>query len=261
MFDPITRLKKRLGEGQILIGSGIYFTDPQASEALADSFDFLWYDMEHSGMSLEALRNHLMVARTKNKPTIVRVTASGTPFIKPVLDAGGSGIVVPQVRTANELATAVRWTKYPPEGKRGIGAERATRWGMGIDQCVPRANKNSMVVSMMETVEAGEAIEELMNVPGVDAFFFGGHDYSASAGFTGTASEPPVVEKLDSIQRTIRERRMPSGIVTFDTKQIPQRLDQGFRMIGIGFDTTLLIRALSDALADAGRPVQESMWW
>ena len=77
MFDPIARLKKRLAEGQILIGSGIYFTDPQASEALADSFDFLWYDMEHSGMSLEALRNHLMVARTKNKPTIVRVTASG----------------------------------------------------------------------------------------------------------------------------------------------------------------------------------------
>jgi 2-keto-3-deoxy-L-rhamnonate aldolase RhmA len=131
---------------------------------------------------------------------------------------------------------------------------------MGIEQCVPLANRNSMVVSMMETVEAGEAIEELMQVPGVDAFFFGGHDYSASAGYPGTASEPPVVERLNAVQRKLRERRMPSGLVTFNTKDIPQRLEQGYRMIGLGFDTTLFIKACADALAAAGRPIQDSTW-
>ena len=255
-------LKEKLARDEPTYGIWGTIDAPVVTEMAARmGGDWVVIDAEHGYLDMRNVMEHIRVANLANVPILVRIAEIQEGLIKRIMDIGADGIVVPQVRTANELATAVRWTKYPPEGKRGIGAERATRWGMGIEQCVPRANKNSMVVSMMETVEAGEAIEELMNVPGVDAFFFGGHDYSASAGFTGTASEPPVVEKLDSIQRTIRERRMPSGIVTFDTKQIPQRLDQGFRMIGIGFDTTLLIRALSDALADAGRPVQESMWW
>ena len=255
-------LKEKLARDEPTYGIWVTMDAPVVTEMAARmGVDWIVIDAEHGYLDMRNVMEHIRVANLANVPILVRIQEIQEGLIKRIMDIGADGIVVPQVRTASELATAVRWTKYPPEGKRGIGAERATRWGMGIEQCVPRANKNSMVISMMETVEAGEAIEELMNVPGVDAFFFGGHDYSASAGYAGTASEPPIVEKLDSIQKKLRARRVPSGILTFDTKDIPRRLEQGYRIIGIGFDTTLLIKALSDALADAGRPVQESMWW
>jgi hypothetical protein len=32
-------------------------------------------------------------------------------------------------------------------------------------------------------------------------------------------------------------------------------------MIGLGFDTTLFIKAAAEALADADRPVRDSAWW
>ena len=255
-------LKEKLARDEPTFGIWVTMDAPVVTEMAARmGVDWVIIDAEHGYLNMNDVMEHIRVANLANVPILVRIEEIQEGLIKRIMDIGADGIVVPQVRTANELATAVRCTKYPPDGKRGIGAERATRWGMGIEQCVPRANKNSMVISMMETVEAGEAIEELMNVPGVDAFFFGGHDYSASAGYPGTATEPPIVEKLDAIQKKCRERRMPTGIVTFDTSDIPRRIDQGFRVIGIGFDTTLLIKALSDALADAGRPVQESTWW
>ena len=69
--------------------------------------------------------------------------ANGRVKTGQIMDVGADGIVVPHLRTAAQLAEAVSFAKYPPEGTRGIGAERATRWGAGIEKCVPRANESS----------------------------------------------------------------------------------------------------------------------
>ena len=255
-------LKAKLARDEPTYGLWVTMDSPSITEIAARmGFDWIIIDAEHGYLDMRNVMEHIRVANLSGVPCLVRVAEAQEGLIKRIMDIGADGIVVPQVRTVEELRMAVAFTKYPPEGKRGIGAERATRWGMGIEQCVPRANNNSMVISMMETVEAGEAIEELMNVPGVDGFFFGGHDYSASAGFAGTASEPPIVEKLNAIHQKVRARRVPSGVVTFDSKDVPQRVQQGFSMIGLGFDTTLFIKAAAEALADAGRPVRDSAWW
>ena len=255
-------LKAKLARDEPTFGIWITMESPSISEMSARmGFDWIVIDAEHGYLDMKNVMEHIRVANLANVPILVRIAEIQEGLIKRIMDIGADGIVVPQVRSASELAKAVELAKYPPEGKRGIGAERATRWGHGILQCVPRANRNSMVISMMETVEAGEAIEDLMNVPGLDGVFFGGHDYSASSGYPGTATEPQVVEKLNEIQAKVRNRRMTSGIVCFDTGDVAKRIEQGFRFIGLGFDTTFLIKAACDALAAAGRPVPESNWW
>ena len=220
MFDPITRLKKRLGEGQILIGSGIYFTDPQASEALADSFDFLWYDMEHSGMSLEALRNHLMVARTKNKPTIVRVTASGTPFIKPVLDAGGS--------------------------QRGFGPLIPTNYGRdeGGADYAERANAGIYVAVMLETAEALEAIDEIVAVPGLDGVVIGPWDLSAALGLLGQVEHPTLVGAMEKIIARARAAGLSVGSgMPVDADFAAQQAGRGVQLLQVGGDIAYAIKS------------------
>ena len=253
MFDPITRLKKRLGEGQILIGSGIYFTDPQASEALADSFDFLWYDMEHSGMSLEALRNHLMVARTKNKPTIVRVTASGTPFIKPVLDAGGSGIVVPQVRSVEEVRQVVADCRYPPLGQRGFGPLIPTNYGRdeGGADYAERANAGIYVAVMLETAEALEAIDEIVAVPGLDGVVIGPWDLSAALGLLGQVEHPTLVGAMEKIIARARAADLSVGSgMPVDADFAAQQAGRGVQLLQVGGDIVYAIKS-ADQMVNA----------
>ena len=254
--------KDKLNRDEPAFGVWLTLEAPSITEmACRMGFDWIVIDAEHGYLDMKNVMEHIRVANLSNTTILVRIAEIQEGLIKRIMDIGADGIVVPQVRTAEDVATAVRYTKYPPEGKRGIGAERSTRWGQGILQCVPRANQNSLVVPMMETVQAGDAIEEILDVPGVDAMLFGGHDYSASAGYPGTASEPQVIDRIMEVQRRIRARQVPCGIVVFEREDIARRREEGFRMIGLGFDTTLLIQAASQALETAGRSVPESAWW
>src|SRR5258707_7093646 len=103
MFESIIRFRQKLQAGQLCLGPAITMADPLITEALADSVDFVWLDLEHAPMGAEAVKGHLLAARSKAIPAIVRVPGSGTPFIKPILDAGAEGVVVPQIRSVAEV--------------------------------------------------------------------------------------------------------------------------------------------------------------
>jgi len=117
--SPVAAFRAKMAGGEICIGASITLTDPHATDALGDSVDFFWIDLEHSMMSAEALGGHFLAAKARSRPALVRVPGSGTPFIKPVLDAGADGIIVPQVRSAAEVQDVVNSCRYPPLGERG----------------------------------------------------------------------------------------------------------------------------------------------
>ena len=96
--------------------------------------------------------------------------ASGTPFIKPVLDAGASGIVVPQVRSVEEVQQVVADCRYPPLGQRGFGPLIPTNYGRdgGDVEYAERANAGIYVSVMIETAEALDALDQIVAVPGLD---------------------------------------------------------------------------------------------
>jgi 2-keto-3-deoxy-L-rhamnonate aldolase RhmA len=109
-----------------------------------------------------------------------------------------------------------------------------------------------MVIPFMETVAAGEAIDAILEVPGVDAIFFGPADYSASAGYLGEWEGPCVAERLLAIKDRIRARGVPCGIMSTDIGNAQMRKEQGFQMIGVGSDTGLLIRSSLEAMKALG---------
>ena len=200
MYEAIAAFRKRLEAGELLMGSGVYMTDPQSSEALADSVDFLWFDQEHNTMSLEALRGHLMVARNRSTPGIVRISAIDTPFIKPVLDAGADGVVAPQVRTVEEVRRLVDDCRYPPLGRRGLGPLVPSNYGrlMG-PEFVSSSNANIFVAVMIETAEAVESIDDILAVPGLDSIVLGPGDLSTSLGVMRQVNHPTVVAAMEKV--------------------------------------------------------------
>src|SRR5262249_44887755 len=175
-------------------------------------------------------------------------------FIKRALDVGAEGILVPQVQDAAEVERAVRFAKYPPWGVRGVGGERATTWGLDLLAATQAADRETLVIPLMETVAAGEQIDAILDVRGVDAVFFGPADYSASAGHLGQWEGPGVAEQLLQIKDRIRARGVPCGVMSTGVANAQLRREQGFRMIGLGSDTGLLIRASVEAMKALGVP-------
>jgi 2-keto-3-deoxy-L-rhamnonate aldolase RhmA len=243
MFDPVARFRQRLAQGQILAGAGIYLTDPKASEALADTFDFLWYDLEHSPMSMEALCAHLMVARGKNKPAIVRVGGSDTPFIKPVLDAGAHGIVVPQIRSAAEARRVIDDCRYPPVGRRGFGPLIPTSYGRrGGPEYVERANAQLFVSAMIETAEALAEIDQIVALPGLDSVVLGPWDLSGSLGHLGEVGHPEVVAALERVIASAKAAGLSVGSgMPADPEFAALQVRRGVQWLQMGGDCGYLV--------------------
>jgi 2-keto-3-deoxy-L-rhamnonate aldolase RhmA len=249
-------LKRKLVQHETTLGMWVTLESPSITEiAVALGFDWVVIDAEHGHLDFKEVQDHVRVTRDTATTPLVRVQEIEQGLIKRVLDVGAAGILVPQVTSAAEVAQAVRFAKYPPTGVRGVGAERATSWGLGIRSYTTSANRDTMVIPLMETVAAGDAIDAILDVTGIDAIFFGPADYSASAGFLGEWEGPGVAEKLLAIQRKIRARGVPCGIMSTDVKNAQQRKQQGFQMVGLGSDAGLMIRSAIEALKAMGASV------
>ena len=249
MSFPPNLLKQKLAAGQTALGLWITLESPSITEiAVTLGYDWVCIDAEHGHLDFKEILEHFRVTRNTATTPLVRIQEVEQGLIKRVLDLGAAGIVVPQVTTAQEVEQAVRFAKYPPWGIRGVGGERATQWGMNLKGYTQVANQETMVIPLMENVAAGEAIDSILDVRGVDAVFFGPADYSASAGHLGEWEGPGVADRLLAIQRKIRARGIPSGIMGRDVANAQMRKQQGFQLIGVGSDAGLLIRASREAI-------------
>ena len=242
-------LRKKLANHQTTTGLWVTLEAPTITEiAVTLGLDWVVIDTEHGHLDFKEVLEHIRATRNSDTMPLVRIQEIEQGVIKRILDIGAAGIVVPQVYTPDEAERAVRFAKYPPWGLRGIGAARATRWGLGLKSDTLIANSETLVIPIMETVSAGQNIEEICDIPGVDAIFFGPADYSASAGALGEWEGPGVAAQLLQIKDRIRARGIPCGVLTRDAADLRRRRDQGFQMLGLCTDTDLIIRGLQQGL-------------
>src|SRR5438477_11928591 len=108
-----TRFVDKLKKNELAFGTVISFSDSAITELLAEDLDFVWIDMEHSPQTLQTVQHHIMAASGCGATAIVRVPWNDHVLIKPVLDCGAAGVVVPMVRTAKDARDAVAACLYP----------------------------------------------------------------------------------------------------------------------------------------------------
>src|SRR3954447_23881085 len=126
----LRKLREKLAANQPLYGLWVTLESPSISEmAAALGLDWIVIDAEHGHLDWKEIVEHLRAAVRSDTVALVRIAELNGSLIKRVLDLGADGIVVPWVEPAEQLKQAVAWARYPTEGLRGIGAERATGWG------------------------------------------------------------------------------------------------------------------------------------
>ncbi len=222
-------VKKLLREGQPVIGATITVPSAEvAAQAANMGFDFLWIEMEHSPITLETVRNMVLATRGLKAMPFTRVPVNELWTAKRVLDAGSLGVIFPFTTTPELARQAVAACKYPPEGRRGAGPGLATfRWP--APEGYPKfANRNVMVIVIIEEAKAVEQIEEIAAVPGIDAMFIGVNDLSYSLGLGGQMDHPKHQEAVRKIVAAAKRHHVPVGRPAGTPEQIKRYIEEGF---------------------------------
>src|SRR3954467_5892011 len=251
--SAIRKLRQKLASNQPLYGLWVTLESPSISEmAAALGLDWIVIDAEHGHLDWKEIVEHLRATVRSDTVALVRVAECNIGLIKRALDIGADGVVIPWIESADQLREAVAFAHYPPDGVRGIGAERATCWGQCFVEHTAEANENVLVIPIIESVRGGRNIRELLRVDGVEIFFFGPADYSSSAGHRGQWEGPGVAEEILGVKDAILAAGKSCGVGATSDANLAQRKAQDFTMLGIGLDGGLLLRSLRSTLSSIG---------
>ena len=255
--DSINKFRSDLAAGRICLGVGMTYSDPLITDTLGSSVDFFWIDLEHGGMSPQALSAHLLACRARGIPGIVRLPGGITSLIKPALDSGADGIIIPQVRTVQEVKELVADCRYPPQGRRGFGPRVPSNYFRNADpDFVEEANESIFVAVMIETAEAYEAIDEIVTVPGLDSVVLGPADLSWSLGARGDVENPKVVAAFETVIAKARAAGLFVGAGMGPDVDFAYRMAQrGVQWLQVGLDCAILIKQV-----DQIRSSFHTMW-
>lgn len=234
-----------------MLGTWLQIAHPTVVEAMAQTgFDFVLVDGEHAPTPPDVLAGVLPGLELYDCPSLYRVRSNNSDLIKGALDHGVSALMVPMVNSAEEAAHVVAASKYPPLGRRGIGAWRAANYYYNDGPYIAESNKDTAIIAQIETGAAVNAVEEIAAVPGLDALFVGPADLRMSVGLApGLNSE--FLETIKLVADTALRHNLVAGIDVASVDYIPTYMSLGFTLMTIGIDTSYIIEGGRDLSAKA----------
>ena len=250
----LQRFREKLANQDPVYGLWVTLESASITEmAVALGMDWVVVDAEHGYLDWKEINEHIRAGLRSDTVVLVRLAERSTALTKRALDIGADGVVIPWIETVEQLETAIQDSRYPTEGRRGIGGERATAWGQCLAEHTAEANEHVLVVPLIESIAAIEQVPAMCEVDGTDVFFFGPADFSATAGYRGQWEGPGIAEQILQLKDTICEAGKHCGVMTTSIENLVERGDQNFQMLGVGADNGLLLRAIHQALQAVGR--------
>jgi 4-hydroxy-2-oxoheptanedioate aldolase len=244
---PRNTFKHALVEGAQTVGIWSNLASSVAAEICAGSgFDWMLLDAEHAPNDIQTVLAGLQAAAAYETSVIVRPVHGDAVCIKQLLDIGAQTILVPSVDTPEHAASMVAAVSYPPAGVRGVASQtRAGRWGR-IPNYLAMARDEICLIVQIESMEGLRNVDRILQVDGIDAVFVGPSDLAASMGHLGQPGHAEVQEAVAHVLERAKAAVTPVGILTLEEDLARRHLKQGFSFVGVGIDTMLLARSLTD---------------
>jgi len=242
MSAPLNPLKKSLNAGNTTFGCWLGLADPIATEILGMAgFDWLMLDGEHAAFDMRALTTQLQILEASDTAPVVRVPVGDSRIMKQVLDAGAVNILVPMVESAEEARQMVRAVTYPPHGDRGVGYSVTRAGGFGsIPDYGPTADAQICLMVQVENRKGLAALDEILELDGIDGVFIGPADLAADLGHMGDPMHPEVKKTIVDTTARIAAAGKIAGILSTNAELTNAALDAGARFVGVGSDLLML---------------------
>lgn len=221
--------KRALQEKRPQIGLWLGLCSSYSAELLAGAgFDWLLIDGEHAPNNVQTVLGQLQAVAPYPSQPVVRPPWNDAVIIKQLLDVGAQTLLIPMIQNAEQARDAVRATRYPPHGVRGVGSAlaRASRWNR-VPDYLQQADEQMCVLVQIETREAVKNLEAILQVEGVDGVFIGPADLSADMGFAGNPQHPEVQRTIDDAIARIRAAGKAPGILMANKALAQRYLEAG----------------------------------
>lgn len=233
----------------LFVGSG----SPVNVECIGRTgFDYIIADNEHSPIEAETSAELFRAAELSGLTPLARVREISRPAILKLLDVGARGLIVPNVKTPDEVRELVSYVKYYPVGNRGFCPSRKDGWGFDLEMSVAdtmsHINANTLLIPQCETVEALNEIENIVSIEGVDGIFIGPFDLSISMGIPGEFSNPEFQSAMKHILDCCHHNGKFCMLFAGTRDAVADGFSKGFDSMTYSIDSILLIRALKSEI-------------
>lgn len=237
-----TRIRRALHGGGAAIGTWLSLASTGSAEILSHAgFDWLLIDQQHTAIGPAETLDLVRAVGLGAASPVVRIPVNAPGAFDQALDSGAHALMVPGVETPEEAEQAVALSRYPPAGRRSIGGYRA-QYSFGLARSEYVRSGPSILVLQIEHIRGVERIGEIVRTPGVDAYFVGPQDLSASMGLEASLaqSDRSFEEALRRVREACTAAGVPLGILVPDVDAARARLAEGFRLLAVTTDAAIL---------------------
>lgn len=212
----------------------------------AAGLHFAIIDQEHGAYGPDTLASLIAGFRGGVCRPFVRVAEGRREYILTALELGAAGIMVPRVETRDQAEEIVRYTRYAPEGDRGLSLCRAHTAFKRVrkDEYIQSANRDILLMAQIETKTAIENLDEILSTPGLDLAFIGPSDLSLSFGIDSSLRSPEMREIIDRVIDCARRHGVAIGIQTYDMEIARELVGAGVNFISCNTDVNALLTGL-----------------
>lgn len=243
-------VKEKLRAGAVAMGISVRMVRSAdiARIARATGHDFLFIDTQHAVFDLETIIHIAQTAIAIGVAPLVRVRGVDDPDVALLLDNGVTGIVFPDVSTAEQARRAVARVRFPPRGARSVagGYVHFDYAAMPVGQAVAEIEDSTLLVCMIETLEGLANVEAIAAVPGIDVLHVGTNDLLVAMGKPGAFDDPAVVAAQDRVIAAARAQGIHAGCGgNRDTARQAAAVQRGALFLTTQSDIALLSAAAS----------------
>ena len=233
------KLKELFKAGKPIINSWLAIPSSFSAEVMSNQgWDSLTIDMQHGLIDYPNAVNMLQAISTTETTPIARVNWNEPGQIMKILDAGCYGIICPMVSNRKEAENFVQACQYPPKGYRSFGPIRASIYG-GEDYA-KNANQEILKLAMIETKEALEKLDEILDTPNLDGIYIGPADLSLAVGEEpgfDKAENTKAYKEILRILEAAKKRNLLAGLHNGTAEYAEKMLDKGFNLVTVGSDS------------------------
>ena len=182
--------KQKLLDGKQIFGYTISKLDTKLYCEVAQHWDFIWFEMQHSTMSFRDVEEMIAACPRPVATPVIRVPDEFESTIQKATDIGALGINIPTVDTVEKAASGARYSRYPPEGRRSLGANQAASiWGVNGINYRQTINDNMLVIEQIETPVGVSNAFNIASVQGVDVILGSTGDMQNFSGLEPSSEE------------------------------------------------------------------------
>lgn len=250
-----SRIKQKLRRAEPALVVACHYSDPSVYEMTSlMGFDGIWMDLEHHPLSQETAAGLMRAARVGTADIVARPAKGEFMRTARLLEAGAQAIMYPRCETAEEAAELVRWSKFGPDGQRGIdGANPDNPYcAAPMAEYIRLANEHTLLITQIESPTALDNAEQIAAVPGVDVLMLGPGDFSVLAGVPFQFDHPTVLEAYQRIAAAAKSTGKWWGTVAFSPEHARSLIDAGALFLCHGVDILFVKQAFESVQQSFG---------